>query len=158
MDNYDSLKKWISLAKEMGYDQAKSCKISSLVPLQSMRDMCTPKACPSYGKNWGCAEAVGSLETCKERINSYQKAIILQTVGELEDQFDWEAIGETALLHKKRFLELSDAIRSEHPGALCLGAGGCDICNPCRYPKPCAHPDRAVDSMSAYGIFRHRSL
>ena len=77
----------------------------------------------------------------------------MQCVGYMEDPYDGETIAETGLKHKELFLELSDIIRQEHPGALCLGAGECDICKPCRYPEPCAFPDRAVNSMSAYGLF-----
>lgn len=44
-------------------------------------------------------------------------------------------------------------MRKRYPDALCLGAGGCQLCKTCAYPEPCRFPDEACASMEGYGLF-----
>lgn len=86
---------------------------------------------------------------------SYQKALVYQTVGTLEDSYDFEGMMEAARLHN----ELSRALAkwfATLPFAkkLHLGAGGCHMCGVCakRTNEPCRHPELAMPSLETYGI------
>ena len=86
---------------------------------------------------------------------SYQKALVYQTVGKLEDSYDFEGMMEAARLHN----ELSRALAkwfATLPFAkkLHLGAGGCHMCGVCakRTNEPCRHPELAMPSLETYGI------
>ena len=45
---------------------------------------------------------------CGEDISGYTRGIIVQTKGELEDEFDGEGMMETEALHKEHFVEMHD--------------------------------------------------
>lgn len=114
-----------------------------------VRQMCA--ACGRYEKCWSCPPGCGTLEECTQRVQGYKQGILVQTVGQLEDEFDGEAMMETQQLHKEHFEALCAAI--SHVDALKLGAGSCTICKTCSYPDaPCRFPERMVSSMESYGI------
>lgn len=52
-----------------------------------------------------------------------------------------------------QLLALAQELREAYPDALCLGAGGCPVCEKCAFPEPCRFPEKAVYSMEAYGLF-----
>jgi len=51
------------------------------------------------------------------------------------------------------FHKFAEKVREIHPDALCLGSGGCRICEECAHPEPCRFPDKACSSMEGYGLF-----
>lgn len=141
------------LALDIGFDEAKPLTVATLKPMAAVRDMCAADKCRAYGKNWTCPPACGSLEECDGRMQSYRHGILVQTVGHLRECMDWKTMQETERIHLKNFREFSDRLRQIHPDALCLGAGGCRICESCAYPAPCRFPDKALSSMEGYGLF-----
>ena len=144
---------WVAKALECGFDHAAPVEVANLRPVESVRDSCAENKCHSYDKNWGCPPGVGTLEECSARMQAYGQAILLQTVGEAEDAFDYEYIMETAERHDGSLRRFANVLRADFPGALCLGAGGCTACPACAYPEPCRFPDKQMSSMEAYGLF-----
>ena len=116
---------------------------------EAVRQMCA--ACSRYDKCWSCPPACGSLEQCRQRIGKFSQGILVQTVGQLEDEFDGEGMMETEATHKENFHRLLETLNR---GALLpLGAGCCTVCKTCSYPDaPCRFPERMVSSMEAYGM------
>lgn len=86
-------------------------------------------------------------------MKQYQRGILLQTVGELKKTIDTKGYMETEHKHREALLRFAKEIRREYPEALCLGAGGCRVCETCAYPEPCRFPGQAISSMEAYGLF-----
>ena len=93
------------------------------------------------------------------QIASYKAGIIVQTTGEMEDDFDIECIEDTSTLHRANFVKLHAILRRLYPDTLALGAGGCKLCpergvGDCTYPQgePCRFPDEALSSMEGYGL------
>ena len=115
--------------------------------------MCAADQCRSYGKNWTCPPACGSLEECAARLQGYQNGILLQIVGQLHKTIDTKGYREAETRHLENFGHFCDEIRKVYPNALCLGTGGCRICKECAYPDTCRFPEKAVPSMEAYGLF-----
>lgn len=142
----------LELAIICGFTNAKSLDVSTLQPREDVRDMCAANKCCAYGKNWMCPPICGTLEVCRNNIARFERGIILQTRGTLEDQFDFEGMMETEVSHRTNLLRFSSVLRKQYPDALILGAGGCKICKTCSYPNPCYHPDLAYSSMEGYGL------
>ena len=77
--------------------------------------MCSTDKCHMYGRNWSCPPACGTLEECAADISGYKKGIIVQTKGELEDEFDGEGMMETEALHKEHFVKMHDQLKKFFP-------------------------------------------
>lgn len=167
------------LARESGFEIVGALDVAALNFRQDVRDMCTPQMCPQgYGRSWSCPPAVPALETMRSEAASYAQGIIVQTVGKLEDSFDFETIVETTKVHAKAFMKLADKLTEEldngldgsdadcasncdHCGGLNhsatkmlpLGAGACPRCATCTYPdSACCMPDKMITSMEASGL------
>lgn len=139
----------LSLAHEAGFEQAAMLDIATLSLKQEVRDMCADNTCGQYGKRWSCPPGCGTLEECRAALAQYTHGILVQTVGEIEDSFDFEAMQEIETLHKERFARMRDAL----PQALALGAGCCTVCQACTCPDaPCRFPEKQISSMEAYGL------
>ncbi|MDR0858448.1 MAG: DUF2284 domain-containing protein [Oscillospiraceae bacterium] len=136
-----------------GFSQAGALNPSSINCNPLVRDMCA--ACAAYGKTWVCPPACGTIEECQERIGRFSTGLIVQTTGQLEDEFDGETTMETMAKHADNVSRYYKELRGNYPGdsMMCLGAGGCNRCNPCTYPgEPCRFPDEQNSSMEAYGM------
>ena len=147
------MENWISMALETGFTYAAPLNIATLIPRQDVRDMCAADKCGAYGKNWTCPPHCGTLDHCEEKIRSYSRGILLQTVGTLEKVIDTRAYRQTEEQHLTHFHKFCEAVRKVYPEALCLGSGGCRICAKCAYPEECPFPEKACSSMEGYGLF-----
>jgi len=151
MTNYDKL---IDKAIQCGFTHCVPLDVGKLEFLQEVRDMCGADKCHSYNKNWSCPPACASLEEMRERIKSFSDGLLVQTVGEIEDSYDWDGIVETRERHKKNFGLLWDALRQEYASVYAMGAGACRLCEECTYPDaPCRFPEKMSASMEACGLF-----
>ena len=144
----------ISMALDAGFSLAQRIDPATITPMDAVRDMCAVDKCKSYDKNWACPPACGSVEACAAKISSFNCGVIVETTGDLEDDFDFESMAETAKRHGENFTALTRKIRenTDEP-ILPLGSGGCSNCKECTYPDaPCRFPDRMVHPMEGYGI------
>lgn len=136
-----------------GFSKVALLDCSTMKVKQEVRDMCASGSCKRYGTNWACPPACGTLEECKARIEAFQTGLLVQTIGELEDELDGEGMMETEELHKEHFARFQKVLKEEYPGLLALGAGCCNVCKTCSYPDaPCRFPDQAFSSVESYGI------
>lgn len=142
----------IELALVQGFTSAAALDPRALTVREEVRDMCAADKCRAYGRNWTCPPHCGTLAECGARIAGMASGLLVQTVGQLEDSFDFEAMAETERLHLARFHALADLLRETRPGVLCLGSGGCRLCGSCAYPEPCRFPERACPSMEGWGL------
>jgi len=141
-------------ALSTGFSQAGELNVSSLVFMPEVRDMCSVDRCNHYGKNWRCPPACGSIEDAAEHASKYSYGLIVQSIGMMEDDFDYDTINETSEKHKRNFLRLVEHLRGRHDDVLPMGAGACKICDACTYPdEPCRFPDKSISSMEAYGLW-----
>lgn len=136
-------------AKEAGFTHTAPLDPATVELKEAVRQMCA--ACGRYGKCWSCPPACGTLEECRQRIAGFAQGILVQTVGQLEDEFDGEGMMKTEAAHKENFHRLLKTLSRE--GMLPLGAGCCTVCKTCSYPDvPCRFPEQRVSSMEAYGM------
>lgn len=149
----------------MTYEQlaslAQKCGFTAWAPLDpgtielkpEVRDMCASNSCGQYGNCWSCPPGCGSLEECREKLSARRYGILVQTVGDVEDSFDFEAIAEIEKIHKSHFASMLETLRKNEASILALGAGCCIQCRECTYPDaPCRFPEKQVASMEAFGI------
>jgi predicted metal-binding protein len=83
----------------------------------------------------------------------YRRGILLQTVGKLEKTIDTRGYRRTEQKHLADFHRFVQQVKQVYPDALCLGTGGCRICEKCAWPEPCRFPEKACASMEGYGLF-----
>jgi len=141
-------------ALELGFSNAGELNVAALVFMPEVRDMCSADRCRRYGRNWRCPPACGSIEDAAARAAKYSYGLLVQTVGNMEDDFDYEAIEAAGLKHKEDFLVLVKRLKSRYADILPMGAGTCELCDECTYPEaPCRHPDESISSMEAYGLW-----
>ncbi len=119
------------------------------------RDMCAANTCGVYGKCWMCPPDVGEIHELMAKIKEYDYALVYQTIGELEDSFDYEGMIEAKKEHKRVSFGIRDAFPSDKVSSyLHISAGGCGVCEVCSKVtnEPCRYPDKAISSLEAYGV------
>ena len=119
------LKELQQMGKEIGFFKIEEMDTGKIKLLPEVRQMCSTDKCHMYGRNWSCPPACGTLEECAADISGYKKGIIVQTKGELEDEFDGEGMMETEALHKEHFVKKHVQLNKFFPKLLSLGAGCC---------------------------------
>lgn len=150
MLNYQEL---IAQGERAGFSHVVPLDVSTIQLLPEVRDMCATNSCGAYGKKWSCPPGCGTLDECRARIQQYREGILVQTVGTLEDEMDYEGMTDASNQHKDAFLKFYEQLRPQYPGMLAIGTGGCTQCSACTYPdQPCRFPDKMVSSMEAYGM------
>lgn len=143
----------VKKALEFGFSHAAPLDASTLVLRPEVRDMCAADKCKAYDRNWMCPPACGSLEENVKRMKGYAHGLIVQTTGEMEDDFDYEVMKETGDEQKRRFYEYTKILKEAYPKLLALTSGSCELCPTCSYPDaPCRHPNDAMPSMEAFGL------
>lgn len=117
-----------------------------------LRSYCAANACGSYGRNYACPPHVGEPDELIARARSYRRALLFQTVGQLEDSFDIEGMGRAGKRHKDVCHAIFDRLTPQLGRHMVLTAGGCDRCATCAAVtgEPCRFPDQAVSSLEAY--------
>ena len=144
----------LTLARENGFSHTGFADMDTLTPLDEIRQMCSADRCGRWNSNWSCPPACGSIEYARRRIAQYNKCLLVQTTGELADEFDYAAMQKTGEEHKRRFLNFARQARMIYPDCLPLTAGSCTVCAKCTYPdKPCRYPTKRLSSMEAFGLF-----
>ena len=150
MIDYEALRQQ---GQQAGFTYVAPLEVSTIKLLPEVRDMCATNSCGAYGKKWSCPPGCGDLETCRAKVQKYAEGILVQTVGTLEDEMDYEAMAETNQKHMETFLKFYEQLRPLYPEMLAIGAGGCKQCKTCTYPdQPCRFPEKLVIPMEAYGM------
>ncbi len=145
---------FIQEAIDEGFSQAGPLNTKALVFMPEVRDMCRADRCRSYNKNWRCPPACGSIEDAAKSVAAYSYGIIVQSIGKLEDKFDYETMQATGEYHKTLFASFIEKLKVRYPDILPMGAGTCTLCKKCTYPdEPCRFPEQSISSMEAYGLW-----
>ena len=138
--------------EELGADHAAVIAVKDIAFDPIYRTYCEANTCGNYGRNWRCPPDEGPIDELIEKAKGFDYAVVYQTIGELEDSFDFEGIMELGERHAEAFDKFADEVRKIYPGTLVLGDGACRRCKTCTYPDaPCRFPDRMVSSMEGSG-------
>lgn len=127
-----------------------------IITSKAFWDICAGNGCGSFGKYWTCPPAIGEPDALIAEIKTYSHAVLYQTIGEIEDSFDIEGMGEVGKNHKVTSRKVDEAIRPVMGDMrfLHLSNGGCDLCARCAKEenKPCRFPDKILKPMEGYCI------
>ena len=140
---------------QLGAFRAKVIGASAVETDASFRTLCESNACGLYGKCWTCPPDIGQIDVLMAQLRTYSHVLVYQTVGQLEDSFDFENMIRAGNAHNILAQSLRSVFKeSGIQTVLHLGAGGCRVCGVCakRTGEPCRHPDLAMSSLEAYGI------
>lgn len=143
------------LIDEQGFDCVGTCTASEVKVHEEVRDSCADGKCQVYGTNWSCPPACGTIYDFERRMHEHEYCTVVQSVGQLEDDFDVEVIMGTGELQVKRFRALVDALADAGLSSqvMTLSAGACNLCKECTYPDaPCRFPDKQLTSMEGSGL------
>lgn len=143
----------VNIAQEAGFSAWANLDVATIELKSEVRDMCAVNSCGQYEKRWSCPPGCGTLEECTRQLGEYTHGILVQTYGDIEDGFDFEAMMEIEADHKEHVSQMHEILRQAGEDVLALGAGCCTICAKCTYPEePCRFPDKKISSMEAYGM------
>ena len=142
----------IQIARDCGFETAAPLSVPTLHANPEVRNMCAKDKCRRYNQCWACPPACGSVEECEIRMRQFSNGILVQSVGDLEDEWDIEGMQQIEKRHKARFDEAVQRWHAAHAGQLLpLAAGSCTRCKTCTYPDaPCRFPELQLQSMEAY--------
>ena len=117
-----------------------------------LRKACEVNSCGRYGRNYTCPPHTGTVEELIAQAGVYEDMLLFQTIGQLEDSYDFEGMQDASVVHKALTQGVFDDLELED--YLVLGAGGCNICEECGAltDEPCRDPERALASLESYGI------
>ena len=145
-----------SAALSLGAFRASVVEVAAIKVDASFRDLCASNVCGNYGRNWMCPPDAGEINHLMDTLKSFRYAMVYQTVGTLEDSYDFEGMMEAGAQHNQLMKTLRERITGEETLArsLYLGAGGCRMCETCakRTNEPCRHPSLATASLETYGV------
>lgn len=146
--SYESL---IQQALDCGATKAGIVNIKDVKFDRAFREMCAANLCGNYGRCWTCPPDVGDIDEMIAYAQTFDKILVYQTISELEDSYDFEGMMDAAKEHGKVTARIAEL---PIPGRLCVGAGGCSICEVCakKTNEPCRYPDKALASLETYGI------
>ena len=149
----------IRLALESGVKAARSLPGSAVVTDPVFRKICEGNACGKYGRCYMCPPFIGPIEELMADAAKYQHGVLYQTVGTLEDSFDFEGMMEAGKYHNQCSQRLRQKLEGLLPGHLHLTGGGCHLCERCAKldDLPCRYPGEALTSLEGYGIDVYRT-
>ncbi len=143
----------IDSALDNGFDHAGPLDASTLTVMAEVREMCAVNRCGKYGASWSCPPGCGTLEELESRMGQYRTGLLVQTVGMMEDDFDYETIVATEQRHRENLERFTSVVLVAFPNAFPMAAGSCNLCEKCTYPDaPCRFPDQVFPSMEACGL------
>lgn len=142
-------------AEDAGFAAA-AVVATDVIPFDdSFRVYCAENLCGQFGVNYACPPDCGTVEDMKRRIYSRKRALVLQTIWQIEDLTDKKVIKEAKGGHNAMSLKLMKQLREDGCQGFLVGASGCALCEKCaiREGKPCRFPDQQYSCMSAYCVF-----
>ena len=150
----ENSEKIISDIKNLGISAATVFSVSDIKFDPVFRDMCKQNFCGRYGKNYTCPPHNGEYEDLKNDALSYDYAVLIQTIHNIEDSFDFEGMSEGGGIHDKNTTAAKKYLEEnlKYDKMLVLGAGGCRFCEKCGAIDdiPCRFPDKSMSSVEGY--------
>ena len=149
----------INKITEVGFDKFAEIKLEQIVFNTEFRKLCEVNTCQKYGTNYMCPPHIGGAEECIDKVKRYFGGMIVQSIVQLEDSFDFEGMMAGQKEHDRRMRKLAGELKG-NGDYLILGAGPCPICIECGVAKktPCIKPNEAVSSVEAHCIDVNKTI
>lgn len=149
----------VQIALDCGARGAQYLPGSAVVTDPVFRKICEGNACGKFGRCYMCPPDIGPVEELMAQVKSYAHGILYQTIGTLEDSFDFEGMMEAGQNHNLCSQRIREKLESILPEHLHLTGGGCHLCERCAKldDAPCRYPDKALTSLEGCGIDVYRT-
>ena len=110
--------------------------------------------CPMYGKSWACPPGVGEVSQCEEKCKSYNSALLIGTITEVNDVADINECLETRGPHEQVTNQVRELMRAQGVEPYVLSSEACAACERCAIldGKPCRYPERMHPCVESHGI------
>ena len=137
-----------------GAYRAEIISVKDIKTDRSFRILCETNSCGNYSRNYMCPPNAEPIDELIQRLKSYERALVYQTVSALEDSYAFDGMMKAGKRHNDLAQRLWNVADSLGMRALHLGAGGCRLCETCaiRIGAACRYPERAMSSLEVYGI------
>lgn len=142
--------------KSLGATNVATISASEIVYEKEFRKLCEQNHCGQYGKSHSCPPFCGEADELIAKAKTYDTAIVYQTIGELEDSYDFEGMMEASQKHFKIAHSVSKfCLENVSRKYLNLSNGSCKICKHCTAldNEPCKLPLEFIPSMDSYCVY-----
>lgn len=146
------------MALENGFTYAEWMDVKDLQFDGSLRKYCEENLCGNYGRNYACPPDCGTTKQMEEKVRKYKRALVLETVQQIEDLMDAAEIKKTRARHNKMSWELIKKVQTNEKKGMAIMAGPCAVCANCSKiaGEPCRFPDQVASCLSAYCIIAEK--
>ena len=159
MNNGERLQDLISIANAAGFDKCAPVASEQIVFDTEFRKLCEINTCRNYGLNYMCPPHIGGADECIAKVKEYAGGLIVQSIVQLEDSFDYDGMMSGQKTHDIRIKKTVQNLKGDKKYFF-LGAGPCSLCGICgsRDKLPCRSPLRAISSMEAHCIDVNKTI
>lgn len=139
-------------ALEKGFDYAEFMDVKDFVFNPELRKYCAENLCGNYGKNDSCPPNCGTPEEMEEKAGKYTRALVLETVNQVNNIYDDAEIKRVRKAHNDISREYIESMRTDGIQGLAMMAGPCAACEHCAGEdgKSCRFPEKMASCLSAY--------
>lgn len=143
----------LQMVLDCGATKAAIIEQSQIILSAEFRAACEMNSCGVFGRCWMCPPDVGPIDELMDSVRSFPRGVWYQTIGEIEDSFDFEgmtAVSDNHAMLSQRILKATP----KDQRTLHLTCGGCHVCARCAKldDEPCRFPERALPSVESYGV------
>lgn len=151
-DNH--MEQFVKLAEESGFHYAVWIDSTELEFDASLRRYCEENLCGNYGQNYACPPDCGTTDEMEQRVRKYKKALVLQTITQVEDIMDGQETKSVKKKHNQITREFAAKMEETGGQGLMIMAGPCSLCAKCGIQEgiSCRFPDKIASCLSAYCI------
>lgn len=143
----------LRLAKEAGLTEIGELNIAELSYESWVREICQGNTCRNYNTTWACPPAIGTLEECRERCQSFTQMFLFNQVFPVKNCFDIKGMHKAMFAFKETVEHLDLLCTPYIKRRLILSNEGCGRCERCTWPEAsCRFPDKLYHSLEGYGF------
>lgn len=150
----EEMEQAVKIAVNSGFHHAVWIDSKELIFDAALRKYCEENLCGNYGKNYACPPDCGTAVDMEERVRKYKKALVLQTITQVEDIMDSQETKAVKKRHNQKTREFVARMEENGKQGLIIMAGSCSLCANCGIQEgmPCRFPRKIASCLSAYCI------
>ncbi len=137
-----------------GFQEAGVIPVEDLTFHEEVRKICEGNQCRSYGTSWACPPAVGTVEECRDRVQTFRYLHLFSRIYIIEDFLDIEGMRSSMKDFKNAAWNLDKKLKGQLGRMMILSNESCGRCKDCTFPdEPCRFPDDLHHSIEGYGFY-----
>ncbi len=145
----------LQTALSCGAAKAAYIDAGQIVLSEDFRKICEGNGCGMFGRCWVCPPFIGEIGELMAQVRRFPKAMLYQSIREIEDSFDIEGMFEAGFQHAQLSQRIQQQVQTDPSiEILHLSCGGCRLCQRCAKADdaPCRFPEQALPSLEGYGV------